>query len=225
MKLARALVLPLLAGWACLAAADVPSPSNSTIPCGIRLAGLTNSVPDAAAKFEIVVRKLSNQLVQGSTVVIEFVDCKGPTQDDVRIAADQQAAGVYTYCQSGTEEVRGITGADGAVRMTVIGGGFPTPHPGYATPPDCNARYGGCARVYADGVLLGYMSVGLYDEDGVNGLNPVDVSMWLADALHTPYSARSDLDFDGTVAPPDLSLWLSAFFGNGSRSSATAYCQ
>jgi hypothetical protein len=76
-----------------------------------------------------------------------------------------------------------------------------------------------CAQVWADGVLIGRLRVKACDQDGMNGVSPADLSLFLSDRFrstcgHYPradcatYRSRSDLNDDGRIDVADLSLFL-----------------
>ena len=87
-----------------------------------------------------------------------------------------------------------------------------------------------CAVVRVDpayGGNLGTMNVAAFDENGVGGLNPADISVWLPDAFAFPqaYVGRSDFNCTNSINPADLAMLLNASLGSGSTHSGSPYCQ
>ena len=206
------------------AMASVPSPCNSTLPCGIPVVGQTASVADPLGQFTITVKDLANAPVANSSVVIDFSACC----NDVHLSSTQWGAGVTVDVP--TKTVRAIGNASGVVTFRIMGGADAA-----AISPS-----GGCAKVYADGVLLSdgtcqpaSVQVAVYDLNGDlgggAGMGPADLSVWLADffATPSPYRARADYDFNvlctKDIGPADLSKWLAVFFGNGSTGNGPAF--
>ena len=199
---------------AAVAFAGVPSPANSTIPGRINLVGVDagSSLPDTAAlgaKVQVIVRDLANNPIANSAVVI---DMNGDVSD-VQFGDLQPYQGVTANC--GTHTVLALTDAAGSVYFVVQGGGR-TPagaaHPLLA------------GKVYADGVLLGSIAVGLYDMDGAGGVQLSDLSRWSADYFAASNPERADYDNLGGVTLLDLSTWAGTYFAGKSNQSAATYC-
>ena len=57
------------------ATAGVPSPDDSTVPCGMNLVGTRDGVADARGEFVIIPRDLAQNVILGCEVVIDF--CAG----------------------------------------------------------------------------------------------------------------------------------------------------
>lgn len=203
----------LLAAASAMAA--VPSPAQSTVPCGINLVGSTGGVADSRGEFTIVVRDLANNPIAGSSVVIDFNAC----DLDIRVCSVQPVAGVVADCSNPVGEISGVTDGAGSLVMRIVGGArnvaSGTPGEGFK-----------CATVYADGVNLGNVNVGAFDENGGGGVNPADISLWLPDsfAFPTTYVGRSDFNCSNTINPSDLSSLLGVSLGGGSAASCGAYC-
>lgn len=195
-----------------LVGADTPEPPNATMPCHINLVGTTGGTADAAGEFSIVVRDFANNPMAGSVVSVFFAECA-----DLRIAAVQPFPGLTVDCGATVGTVTGITNGDGIVEFRIVGGARNLS----GGAPGAGFR---CARVYADGVLLGTVNVGAFDQNGAGGVNPVDVSLWLGDIFSGSYFGRSDYDCSGTLSPVDLSRLLSASLSGGSMASAASYC-
>jgi len=206
------------------AMASVPSPCNSTIPCGISIVGNTGGAADVKGQFSVSIRDLANNPVANASVVVDFSACC----NDIRLSTTQLAPGVTLDVP--TKTVRAIADAGGIATFIVMGGASELG----ATPAT------GCAKIYADGVLITdgvckppSVQVAAYDLNGAllggAGVGPADLSRWLADffSTPTPYRARSDYDYSvlctQDTGPADLSKWLALFFGSGSTANGPAF--
>jgi hypothetical protein len=196
-----AVTLAVLASSAQSARADLPPVSNSTIPSFIHLVGADPSGrPDAAGAFTVVVRDLANNPVVGSQVVVSFNDAT-----DVALCGVQGAGVTLSSYGAG-----GVTGTNGAVTMTLLGHGIPG-----AAPSPLHA-----VKIYADGVLLGFVPCSAFDLNGAGGVSGADLSLWLADFFSGANAARGDYDGNGHVGASDLSVWLGSF----TRGTSTQSC-
>jgi hypothetical protein len=216
MKATTFLTLATLTLACAGADASTPSPADCTVPCGINLVGLTNTLgADAIGTFEIVVRNLAHDPIAGADVQIVFGGC----EPDLRLCRDQPGTGsttpVTVLCGTGGATARAVTDANGSVRLALIG---------HASNTHSNAPAAGwqCAKVYADGVLIADLNVGAYDQNGAGGANPADASIWSEDNWDEDYESRSDLNCTHTINPVDLSLILNNF---SSLFSCTNRCQ
>lgn len=193
----------------------VPSPADSDVPCGLNLVGTTGGVADSRGEFTIVVRDLAHNPIAGSSVVIDFNACAL----DIRVCSAQPVAGVTADCSGAVGSISAVTDGAGSVVLRIVGGArnsaSGTPGAGFK-----------CATVYADGVNLGTINVGAFDENGAGGVNPADISVWLPDsfAYPTTYVGRSDFNCSNSINPADLSTLLGASLGGGSFNSCAAYC-
>src|SRR5262245_8191930 len=97
------------------AMAGVPSAANSTTPSCISLVGSLGGVPDAAGTFNIIVRDLANNPLNGASVVIDLSGCL-----DLAICDDQLDANAVVNC--GAKTTRKFTDALGSVTFIVLGG-------------------------------------------------------------------------------------------------------
>ena len=205
-RLAAALMGAALAP--ALALAGPPSAANSTIPRHVLLVGMTAGVPDAAmGEFVVIVRDATDTPEPDRLVEVRFLNCPG-----ARVASDQGQAEVSARCE--THGITAMNGNDGSVRMIAVGGGDPSAGHGM----------GGCAGIYAGGVLLGFVSVAYLDEDGSGGLGAGDLAIWLGDFATQEPIGRSDFDGDGALGASDLSLWLTAFASGRQDQSVAQYC-
>jgi hypothetical protein len=197
------------------AMASVPSPADSDVPCGLNLVGTAGGVADSRGQFTIVVRDLAHNPIGGSSVVIDFNACAA----DIRVCSVQPVAGVTADCSGAVGQISAVTDGTGSVVLRIVGGArnlaAHTPGAGFK-----------CATVYADGVNLGNINVGAYDENGGGGVNPADISLWLPDSFDFPatYRGRSDFNCSNTINPTDLALLLGASLGAASTASCGAYC-
>ncbi len=200
---ALALLLATAAG------AEIPSPSNSTAPAFIRVVGSTAGVPDTVAgRFVVTVRGTSTNPFPGAFVSVDVSGCP-----DIRLATDQLNPNytVIGYCVNHT--IGAWTNNDGVVAFTLVGSSWSAgTHAGL-----------GCARLYANGVLLSTPIVSAFDLDGMGGVTTADLSLWLDDFGTHVYRGRGDYDGNGSVSTGDLSLWL-AEFGTHRSSVTLASC-
>ncbi len=203
------------------AMASVPSPCNSTLPCGIQVIGSSAGAADPNGAFSITVRDLANNPVANSSVVLDFSACC----NDVRLSSTQLDPGLTLVGKT----VRAIANGSGVASFKVMGA---------ATPSDPTPA-AGCVKVYADGVLLtegscqpSALQCAVYDLNGAGGgpgVGAADLSRWLADFFSSPapYRARSDYDYavlcSKAIGAADLSKWLALFFAAGSTGNGPAF--
>jgi hypothetical protein len=193
---------------AAAAMAGVPSAVTSTSPGFFRLVGSNAGIPDSVSgKLTITVRDLSSNPVIGSNVIVDFSGC---TPVDIKIASNQLNLNYLVNCTNHT--VGGFTNSAGQIAFTILGSSFSTgPHTGL-----------GCARVYADGVLLSSPTPSTPDMDGAGGVSASDLSTWLADLGTGLYRGRADYDGNAAVSAGDLSVWLGVLGRGKSNTSSTA---
>ena len=138
----RALLASLLLLVACVSAATaaVPSPANSTTPNCIA------ACPLGDMPVVVTVRDLANNVIAGSTVVLDFSSCPGA------FICTFPPGDPYLY-DPATRTVRMTTNASGVANFPLRAGG-------------------GCAngvRIFADGVMLKQCSLASPDQTG-NGM-------------------------------------------------------
>jgi len=200
---------------ASVAFAGVPSPGNSPYPPRINLVGYDIGSGNAGgsasgATFSFVVRDLANNPIPNSSVALDFTGVLSDTRiDDSQIFF----AGLTANC--GPHSITALTDVTGTATFVVVGGGYSVAGPAHAA---------GAAKVYADGVLLGPLSVGTYDENGAAGVGGADLSRFLADFVAGTHPDRSDFNGAAGVGGADLSLWLAVFVSGASNTSSTSYC-
>ena len=206
-----AFLLPLLfAALAGGAAASPPDPANCEVPDVILLVARgPDGNPDPRAEFTVIVRDFNRVPEQGSNLVLDFSNCP-----DIRVCADQRDPSVVVDCVAST--VGAISGADGGATFRVLGFAVNTG----ASP----GSIGPSLEVYADGIWLKTVRVAALDQNGVGGVDPMDLSLLLADHFSGQSFARSDYDGNGALDSNDLSLWLAAFFAGGSAVSGGPAC-
>jgi hypothetical protein len=196
----------------------VPDPIFVVIGTGVNLGARFGDEVDPRVTKTVSIRDNFNKPVQGATVVIAFANC---TSRDLRVAIDQpHHPGMFNCAQ---KTFTAITDADGIAVFRIAGGAASGP----GSPPGAGSP--GCATVRADGILLGNLLVGAYDNDLTNGVNPADLSNWLSDRnafVNNPAAYRSRSDFDGsaTVTPADGSAILSASSSPASNVSCGPTC-
>lgn len=209
LRVFRSLYVLLALALPSLALAGVPSGNNSTIPACISLVGTTGGVPaSGVGGFTVVVRDFGNNPWPGASVAIDI-----SYASDLFICAEQLDPAATVNC--GGKTVRKLTGADGSVHFTVLGGSNGAGH--FPTLVNNGA-------IYANGVLLGRPTVSAYDLDGSSGLGANDLSAWLGDFGSGQNYGRSDYDCSGRIGANDLSLWLSAFGSGAMVESCTSQC-
>jgi hypothetical protein len=82
-----------------------------------------------------------------------------------------------------------------------------------------------CAQIFGQGVPLGSRSASAFDQNGVNGVDSIDLGLWGADLYSGTYHARSNYDADGDLDSIDLGIFGDVLFGGGSiRSCPTGLC-
>jgi hypothetical protein len=191
--LAFALMLAALAATGRSAiGADLPSPANSTIPGSIRVVGADAfGHPDPVGMFAVTYRDLANNPIPGARIRVDF-----SAATDIQLCG-VQGAGV-TLVAGGVE---GITDANGAVTMTLLGHAI----------PNATAQPAWAVRIFADDQLLGGVPCAAFDLDGVNGVSGADLSLWLADFVSATNPARGDYDNNAGLGGNDLKLWLEVF--------------
>lgn len=208
------------------AMAGVPSAATSTVGTFIRLGSTNNSnAVEPQVDKVITIRDAGGSVVQNSTVEIRFGVCT--STGEFRICGDQPHAGVGVSCVD--KAVIAVTDAAGNANFRVVGHAL-NPGGGSGGVPAAGLGDTPCAEVRADGIVLGSLRVKSYDHNGANGVNPVDLSLFLNDRFNSScatypraacasYRSRSDYNDDGTINPIDLSLFLSVRFGSQSLNS------
>ena len=190
------------------AMAGVPSPTNSTTPPCITLVGSLAGVPDAAGQFNIVVRDLANNPLNGASVVIDLSGC-----NDLSICDDQLDANALVNC--GAKTTRKFTNALGQVTFIVLGG---------SNGGGNASSLLGAGRIYANGTQIQAPTVSAFDLDGAGGVGANDLSAWFGDFGAGQPFGRSDYDCSGTIGANDLSLWFGEFGAGTSASSCAVAC-
>lgn len=195
---------------AAAAMAGVPSPGNSTAPGFITIVDNSLGVPDTiTGGFTVIVRDLANNPINGSSVVVDLSGCA-----DLRLCSNQLNVNYTVNCA--TKTVRAFTNASGTVKFTVLGGSN-------NAAPSSGA---GCAKIFADGVLLKSPTVAAPDLDGASGVGANDLSKWISDFGTLAYWGRSDYDGSGgpTLGANDLSVWIGIFGTLRNTASCASYC-
>jgi len=198
---------------AAVAFAGVPSPGNSDTPLRINLGG-TNSgtlLADATspgALVTVTVRDLGNNPIANSSVVFDF----SGNVSDTRIGDTQVYPGTLANC--GTHGVSALTDAFGVATFAVQGAGLTVVGAPHA---------GGSGKIYADGVLLGTVNVGLYDLDG-GGVGGLDLGRLGSDILSGGNYDRVDYNNDGAGDGLDLSIWGAVYFAASSDANSATFC-
>jgi len=153
------------------AAAAVPSPVNSSVPACMALCPL-GDMP-----FTVTVRDFANNPIAGSSVVIDFSGCPNGAYICPTRPGDPYSVNLVARTLSM------VTPANGAVTFPArIGGVGPA----------------GCAKVFADGVLLRSYALASPDQNG-NGLaaSVIDVDPALLAAKLGTVDPTADFDCSG----------------------------
>ena len=196
--------------------ASPPSGTFSTFPPNncVKLVGKNLSgLADAAGTFTIIVRTGGGNLVPNSNVVLDFSSCP-----DVHMASQADLLGLAGNPNAGLTEnavfktvtrAAGPTNgqATGQVSFTLLGG----------STVGGNGSGALCARVIADDVQIGTLTIAVYDWDGSRTIDSGDLSGAMGDTFApgsgSTAKARSDFDCNGTVNSGDLSALLSVTLG------------
>ena len=197
-------------GLAAASAASPADPANCEVPDLILLVGRgPGGGADPLGAFTVIVRDFNNVPDPNEPVTLDFRGCP-----DIRLCADQGDPSVVTDCVNASITTR--SDQDARVTFHVLGHAV-----NFGASPGST---GPCLEVYADGILIKTVRVAALDQNGVDGLNPADLSLFLADSFSGQPYARSDYDGNGVLDPNDLSIWLAAFFAGGSAVSGGAAC-
>jgi len=191
------------------AMAGVPSPGNSTYPSFIRVVGSAAGVSDSTAgKFTVIVRDVANNTIAGSFVTVDFSGCP-----DIKISNPQLNTNYTTNCANHTVSAYTSAAAPaGSVGFTILGNSF-----------NAGTYEGlGCAKIYADGVLLTSATVAAFDLDATGGVTALDISVFLADLGTHVYRGRADYDANSAVSALDLSVLLAELGTHKSGVTLTA---
>ncbi len=211
-SLAFVLMVPILG---CVlgreAAANVPDPSQCTVPSVLMVVGCNGlGGADPHGDFTVVVRMLNgNPWTHDEDVVLDFGDCVG-----ARLCAEPGLPGLTVDCAA--RIVRGRVDSNGMITFRVEGS---TRNAGASAGPA-----DGCLRVSAGGVLLRTVKVAFVDQTGGDGVDTGDLAAWLTDFFSGQRFARSDYDGDNVLSTADLAIWLEVFFAAGSVLGCAATC-
>lgn len=230
-------VLVVLAGLSILLPAvalgqpitEPPIGGNSTIPDFIPVVGTQMGVPHPGQSIQIVVRNFVNERVPYAQVELDFTNCSDTRLCDAAIPG----AGTVS-CPFST--VSATADANGELDLTVVGGGT---HLGFNEP----VVGADCVEIRADGVILGYATAYVVDQNGAiggNGVNGADLALSKMDFLEYAamgtYRGRSAFAKNPalTITGADLSahklLVIQSLGGQGSAlgcwsgGSAQSYC-
>jgi hypothetical protein len=196
-RLTVTLAMAVVLTWTALVRAQIPSGPNCTLPARIWIVGVDASgVPDPRGAFTVVLRDASNNPMPGSTVAVFLGGC-----GELKECKD-----VFHVCS--TAAANAVTNAQGVATLVVVGG----LGAGAVAQPNC-------AEFTGNGAFIGRRSASVFDLDGVNGVNALDVSRCFADVTTGTYFVRSDYDGDGDVDALDVSTSAGVAFGGGSTSA------
>lgn len=214
------------------ALANVPDPAKSSLQSAfIAVEGSTAGNPDnpsdgRSGNFTVTVRDFANNVIAGSTVVVDFSGCS-----DIQISCDQ-LNGVTGQTYLAGKKVSGTTNASGQFIFKVQGASNATTTVGNITSAGTNAGVP-CAQVYADGVpLTPALVVAAYDLNGLGSpggaVSGLDASLCAAEVvkvgLGAQARARDDYNNSSTITGLDASIMagmvVQAGLGTGSQKTA-----
>jgi hypothetical protein len=214
------------------ALANVPDPAKSSLQSAyIAVEGSTSGNPDNCSdgrcgNFTVTVRDFANNVIAGSTVVIDFSGCS-----DIQVSCDQLNAVTGQSYLAG-KKVSGTTNAAGQFTFKVQGASNAVPTVGNTTSAGTNVNVP-CAQVYADGVpLTPALIVAAYDLNGLGSpsgaVNGADASLIAAEVAKIPLGAqaraRDDYNNSGTVNGADAAAMAAmvsqASLGTGSQKTS-----
>lgn len=206
-------------------ASGLPAPQYCSVGHGITLGGASALGVDPLTTKTISVRNIFDDPLQHATVVIDFSACVNG--GDVRLCANQPDPGIAVSC--GTRSVSAVTDANGIATFHLVGSAL---NPGGGTLGAPAPGFGANgARVLANGVMLGSLTVAAFDQDGEMGVNGADLARFLNDRFSfdpgtpaTTLRGRSDYNADGKVDVLDLAMLLRARFAGGSSESCASAC-
>ena len=219
--------------------ANVPDPAKSQLQGQyIAVEGSTGGNPDNCSdnrcgNFSVTVRDFANNVIAGSTVVIDFSACS-----DIQISCDQLNAVTGQTFLAG-KKVSGTTNALGQFTFKVQGASNAQPTTNNTTTAGTVLTTGSpspCAQVYADGVaLLPALVVAAYDVNGLGSptgaVSGPDASLVGAEVVKVGLGAtphpRDDYNGSNSVTGPDASasasMVVQAGLGTGSQKTSP-YC-
>lgn len=189
-----------------------PSAGTSTVPEWIDLVGTRDGIPDAAGEFSVVVRDAASNPVPSAVVRLLFAGCS-----DLRPSSVQPYPGVTVSCAPwfgpAGEVVSAVADANGVARFVVVGSVW------RRAPWSTH----GCVEVRADpgNVLLGTASAAVYDQDGIDGVNPNDIALTACDLFVIQSRPRSDYTHNGSSLTPlamsEARYWAGTSAETGAR--------
>ncbi len=229
--------LPILIGLGLLtasaSAASPPSASTSSHQnTPLRLVGYRATAIDPAGTFTVTVRGLGGNLMPNVQVSILFANC---TDTHIGVAAYQSGGSGGLSCadcqnpltvDAANRRVTAITNSSGVAVFDVVGSVTRSRSPVVAEAVNGVAK---CAEIWflAFNEKLDNLQVVTFDQDGANGVDAIDLSLWAQDFYGIPPNsslrAASDYDAAGNVDGVDLALWAAEFFSGNSIASAPAY--
>lgn len=199
---------------AATALAGIPDPSKCTVPTFIDLVGTAVGTPDSRGTFTITVLDMNLNPVQNCQTILDFSACT-----ESRLCDNQLDTTKVVDCP--TRTVRGFTNASGHITFTVIGAAK-------NAPPSVPGAGSNCVNILAGGVSLGLATAAVFDQNGAqtnNGVDLTDAIAVLRDWGSGIYFGRSDLDHDGLLGLTDAIKDLRVVGdGTSSNGCTTTYC-
>ena len=184
--------------------AGVPNPAESVWPHHVVLVGTNASgVPDPIGTMHVEINHYGGRPYGSPIIVLYFSASPG-----VEFCMDQGNPAVIADCA--TRTVRTFGDNFGKANLIVTG----------HVDRNFDQSHAPSAQLYVDGVLFGTIPVASYDEDGF-GVSAADNSLFQQDLFSGQYWERSDFNGDTLLTAADLSVWLTAYFGDGSKRGST----
>ena len=206
------------------ALANVPDPAHCTLTnkdiasvgknAYIAVVGQNNAgLPDPCevggrcGDYQVTIKDFANNVIAGSTVVIDFSGCP-----DIQISCDQLNASTGQTDLAG-KKVAGTTDASGLFTFKIQGASnsTSTSGPNFLS-PGTNAGVP-CAQVFADGVPIGNLIAAAYDVNGLGSpsstaVSSTDVEKVKIEALISGLGmkARADYNYDNAVTSADVGI-------------------
>ena len=201
-------------GLATWAEASPPDPANCDVPDRITLVARgPGGTADALGAFLVVLRDFNAVPEDDYPVTLDFSGCP-----DIRLCADQGDPAAVVDCAART--ITMPNNGLGEFTFRVLGFAVNTG----ASPGSIGPSLDVWAGPAGGGFYLKDVRVAALDQNGSEGVNGVDLSLFLADYLSGQPFARSDYDGNGAVDGNDLSVWLAAFLAGGSVLSGGPAC-
>ena len=176
--------------------------------------GTVSGSPSPTGQFQILVRDGNGAPVSGAVVSIDFSECL----PSVVLCSDSPGSTV----DCGAHVVTEVANDVGEATFTIVGAAQ-----GFRIPTRSGPALG-CGRVRADGVDIGRVLVAVFDLNGAetaNGMEVTDLRYWISTFGTGYYLQILDLNANGLVDIADFSSMLNELGrGFSSWGCHTVYC-